>query len=116
MHSDAFSSRIWMKQNNETKKILTEKYDHDNQNGNFGKPDEEDGFTVFLGATPAAFRTDLGYPKDDNEDFDINFSKPITFAESKEVDPEFIRNSKIKYSAQETTWKINNNGNFNKQI
>lgn len=116
MHSDAFSSRIWMKQNNETKKILTEKYDHDNQNGNFGKPDEEDGFTVFLGATPAAFRTDLGYPKDDNEDFDINFSKPITFAESKEVDPEFIRNSKIKYSAQETTWKINNNGNFNKQF
>jgi len=116
IHMDAFSSRIWMKQDNETKKILTKKYDHDNQNGNFGKPDEEDGFTVFLGATPAAFRTDLGYPKDDNEDFDINFSKPITFAESKDVDPEFIRNSKIRYSAQETTWKINNNGDFNKQF
>jgi DEAD/DEAH box helicase domain-containing protein len=116
MHSDAFSSRIWMKQDNLTKKILTKKYDHDNQNGNFGKPDEEDGFTVFLGATPAAFRTDLGYPKDDNEDFEINFSKPITFAESKEVDPEFTRNSKIRYSAQETTWKINNNGDFNKQF
>lgn len=116
MHSDAFSSRIWMKQDNETKKIITEKYDHDNQNGNFGKPDEEDGFTVFLGATPAAFRTDLGNPKDDNEDFDINFSKPITFAESKEVDPDSIRNSNIRYSAQETTWKINNNGDFNKQF
>lgn len=116
IHSDAFSSRVWMKQDNETKKILTQKYDHENQIGNFGKPDEEEGFTVFLGATPAAFRTDLGFPKDDNEDFDINFSKPITFAESKEVKPEFVGNSKIKYSAQETTWKINNNGDFNKQF
>ena len=109
MHSDAFSSRVWMKQDKTTMKIQTSKYV-------LGKPDDEDGFTVFLGATPAAFRTDLGYPKDDNEDFDINFSKPITFAESKEVDPEFTRNSKIRYSAQETTWKINNNGDFNKQF
>jgi ATP-dependent helicase YprA (DUF1998 family) len=116
IHNDAFSSRIWMKQNNETKKIYTKEYEKQNQDGNFGKPEEEDGFTVFLGATPAAFRTDLGYPKDDNEDFDINFSKPITFAESKQVDPNFINNSKIRYSAQETTWKINNNGDFNKQF
>lgn len=109
MHSDAFSSRVWMKQDKSTMKIQTTKYV-------LGKPNEEDGFEVFLGATPAAFRTDLGYPKDDNEDFDINFSKPITFAESKEVDPQFTRNSKIRYSPQETTWKINNNGNFNKQF
>ena len=109
MHSDAFSSRVWMKQDKATMKIHTSKYD-------LGKPNEEDGFEVFLGATPAAFRTDLGYPKDDNEDFDINFSKPITFAESKEVDPDSIRNSNIRYSAQETTWKINNNGDYKKQF
>lgn len=116
IQNDAFSLRIWMTQDNETKKIHTKEYDQQNQDGNFGKPKEEDGFTVFLGATPAAFRTDLGYPKDDNEDFDINFSKPITFAESKQVDPNFINNSKIRYSPQETTWKINNNGDFDKQF
>jgi len=116
MHSDAFSFRIWMKQDNETKKIQTKQYDQQTQDGNFGKPEEEEEFTVFLGATPAAFRSDLGYPKDDNEDFDINFSKPITFAESKNVDPIFINNSKIRYSAQETTWKINNNGSYEKQF
>lgn len=109
MHSDAFSSRVWMKQDKATMKIQTSKYV-------LGKPNEEDGFEIFLGATPAAFRTDLGYPKDDNEDFDINFSKPITFAESNEVDADFIRNSKIRYSSQETTWKINNNGDYKKQF
>lgn len=113
IHNDAFSSRIWMKQDNTTMKIQTFDY---NQEDNFGRPEEEDGFTVFLGATPAAFRTDLGYPKDDNEDFDINFSKPITFAESRMVAPNFIRNAKIMYSDQEQTWKINNNGDFNKQF
>jgi ATP-dependent helicase YprA (DUF1998 family) len=116
IHSDAFSSRIWMKQDNATLKISTFKFNQENQDGNFGRPEEEDGFTIFLGATPAAFRTDLGYPKDDNEDFDINFSKPITFAESREVAPDFIRNAKIGYSDQEQTWKINNNGSFEKQF
>ena len=116
MHSDAFSSRVWMKQDKSTMKIHTSKYDQQNQDGNFGKPNEEDGFQVFLGGTPAAFRTDLEYPKDDNEDFDINFSKPLTFAESKEVEPDSIRNSNIRYSPQETTWKINNNGDYRKQF
>src|ERR1035437_7195125 len=105
-----------MKQDNATLKISTFKFNQENQDGNFGRPEEEDGFTIFLGATPAAFRTDLGYPKDDNEDFDINFSKPITFAESREVAPDFIRNAKIGYSDQEQTWKINNNGSFEKQF
>lgn len=116
MHSDAFSSRVWMKQDNSTMKIHTFNYDQENQDGNFGKPDEEDGFTLFLGATPAAFRTDLREPKDNNEDFDINFSKPITFAESSDVEPNIIRNAKIRYTAQEQTWKINNNGGFDKQF
>ena len=116
MQSDAFSSRVWMKQDNATMKIYTYNYDQHSQVGNFGKPDDEDGYTVFLGATPAAFRTDLDYPKDDNEDFDINFSKPITFAESSEANPLEIRNAKICYTAQEQTWKINNNGGFDKQF
>ena len=116
LHSDAFSSRVWMKQDNATMKIHTFNYDQENRDGTFGKPDEEDGFTVFLGATPAAFRTDLSDPKDNNEDFDINFSKPITFAESSEVEPNEIGNARIRYTAQEQTWKINNNGGFETQF
>ena len=116
MHNDAFSSRLWMKQDNATMKIHTFNYDQENRDGNFGKPDEEDGFTLFLGATPAAFRTDLKDPKDNNEDFDINFSKPITFAESIDIEPHIIRNAKIRYSAQEQTWKINNNGSYDAQF
>lgn len=110
MQSDAFTSRVWMKQNNTTSQLHTLPYDNDNQDGKYGKPDEEEGFTVFLGATPAAFRTDLKYPKDSNEDFDINFSKPLTFAVSEESHPINVGNARISYSKQDTTWKINNNG------
>jgi DEAD/DEAH box helicase domain-containing protein len=116
MHSDAFSSKVWMKQNKVTKKVHTFNYDQVNEESDYGKPQVEEGFEIFIGATPAAFRTDLGYPKDDNEDFDINFTKPLTFAESSDVKPSFIGNSKISYSAQETTWKINNNGSYEKQF
>lgn len=116
IHSDAFSSKIWMRQDNSTMKIQTYLFDKENLDGNYGRPHEEDGSIVFLGATPAAFRTDLKYPKDSNEDFDINFSKPLTFAESSEVPSNFIKNAKIKYSMQEQTWKINNNGSFENQF
>lgn len=116
IHSDAFSSKIWMKQDNATMKIQTSLFDQDDQDGHYGKPFEEDGYVVFLGATPAAFRTDLKYPKDSNEDFDVNLSKPLAFAESNEVTPKFIENAKIKYSVQEQTWKINNNGSYENQF
>lgn len=68
---------------------------------------------MFVGAVPAAFRTNFKYPKDSQEDFDFNFAKPLTFAEtktspiSKEDDN---ANYSIKYSQQELTWKINDNG------
>jgi DEAD/DEAH box helicase domain-containing protein len=110
MQRDAFTNRIWMKQNNDTLQLQTKIYDNENSQEDFGKPDAEDGFTIFLGATPAAFRTDLKYPKDSNDDFDINFSKPITFAVGEPSPPNQIRNAIIKYSGQEKTWKINNNG------
>lgn len=110
LQKDAFTSRIWFKQNNYTLQLKTYPFLHENFEENFGKPVEEDGYTVFLGATPAGFRTDLKYPKDSNEDFDINFSKPITFAVGEEDQIIEKHNSYIKYSEQNTTWKINNNG------
>lgn len=110
LQNDAFTSRVWMKQDNLTSHLQTFPYDNLNQDGKYGKPDEEGGFTIFLGATPAAFRTDLRYPKDSNEDFDINFSKPITFAVTKDSTPIGVGNARISYSNQDTTWKINNNG------
>jgi Lhr-like helicase len=110
LQEDAFTSRIWFKQNNNTLQLKTYPFLHENQEENFGKPNEEDGYAVFLGATPAAFRTDFKYPKDSNEDFDINFSKPITFAVGEHSQPIMKYNSLIRYSEQNTTWKINNNG------
>ncbi|MBM3453993.1 MAG: DEAD/DEAH box helicase [Bacteroidetes bacterium] len=109
---DAFTSRVWMKQNNSTLQLKTHIYDNQNAQENYGKPPEEDGFSIFLGATPAAFRTDFKYPKDSNEDFDINFSKPLTFATSEDTDTQAhqINSAKFSYSPLDTTWKINNNG------
>lgn len=110
MQDDAFTFRVWMRQDNNTFQLQTFEYDIDNEDGKNGRPDDEEGYTIFLGATPAAFRTDLKYPQDSNEDFDINFSKPITFATSVDATPQVVNNTAISYSGQDTTWKINNNG------
>ena len=110
MQDDAFTFRVWMRQDNSTLQLQTFEYDTHNKDGKNGRPNDEEGFTIFLGATPAAFRTDLKYPQDSNEDFDINFSKPITFATSVDAIPKVVNNAAISYSEQDTTWKINNNG------
>jgi hypothetical protein len=110
MQDDAFTFRVWMRQDNSTFQLQTFEYDIDNKDGKNGRPDDEEGFTIFLGAIPAAFRTDLKYPQDSNEDFDINFSKPITFATSVGAIPQVVNNAAVSYSEQDTTWKINNNG------
>jgi len=112
MQRDAFTERKWLVQDNFTKVIKSEPYieeskDDDKQRLINNNPNA----TVFIGASPAAFRTDLKFPKDSNEDFEINISKPLTFAESKnDIMPRDIRNCRIKYAQQELTWKINNNG------
>jgi len=112
MHHDAFTERKWLIQDNFTKVIKSEPYTE------ISKEDDEQRLivdnpntTVFIGASPSAFRTDLKFPKDSNEDFEINISKPLTFAESKnDIMPRNIGNCRIKYAQQELTWKINNNG------
>ncbi|PCH70318.1 MAG: hypothetical protein COC06_05380 [Bacteroidales bacterium] len=112
MHRDAFTERKWLVQDSFTKVIKSEPYNE------ISKVDDEQRLvednpdcTVFVGASPAAFRTDLKFPKDSNEDFDINISKPLTFAETKDdIIPKDIGNCRIKYAQQELTWKINSNG------
>jgi len=109
LQADAFTERKWLIQDIATKSIKSELYhsiseEQDMINNN---PD----CNVYVGAVPAAFRTDFKYPKDSNEDFEFNLSKPLTFAETRTT-PASVeeKNYNIKYAQQELTWKINNNG------
>lgn len=111
---EVFSQKVWMKQNRTTKKIET--FAFLNNDRNHGRPADEEGFDVFLGVTPVAFRTDLFQPKDDIKDYGSHFSKPLIFAGSTGGEPELVQNCYIKYSSQEQTWKVNNNGSYNKQF
>jgi len=112
MQDDAFKQRKWLIQDNNTKVISSEQYDEvtiveDKERLENENPD----CTVFIGATPNAFRTDFSWPKDSSADFDFNLSKPLTFAESTAASDEKNEcNYKIRYVPQELTWKINNNG------
>ena len=112
MHKDAFTDRKWLIQDNVTKVIKSEPYTETSKDDDKQRLiDDNPNTIVFIGASPAAFRTDLKFPKDSNEDFEINISKPLTFAESKnDIVPKNIGNCRIKYAQQELTWKINNNG------
>lgn len=112
MHDDAFSDRKWLIQDNITKVIKSEAY-----NDSTKVTDEEriirenPACSVYIGASPSAFRTDYKFPKDSNEDFEIVISKPLTFAETtNEPSIRVDGNLKICYAQQELTWKINNNG------
>ncbi|MBK6699248.1 MAG: hypothetical protein IPG55_04975 [Saprospiraceae bacterium] len=109
LQNDAFTERKWLIQNNETKSIKSEPFNNVSEEQYL--KDNNPNCNVFVGAVPAAFRTDFSYPKDSNEDFDFNLSKPLTFAETK-INPESDSKSNytIKYAQQELTWKINNNG------
>lgn len=109
LHDDAFTERKWLIQNRATKSIRSVSFYNSSEKQNL--MDINPNCDVFIGAIPAAFRTDFKYPKDSNEEFDINFSKPLTFAETKTI-PECKNdgNYHVKYSQQELTWKINNNG------
>lgn len=109
LQADAFTEKKWLIQDQKTKSIKSEPF-HDvseRQNLIDNNPDCD----IFIGAVPAAFRTDFEYPKDSNEDFDFNLAKPLTFAETR-ITPESKkeRNYHINYAQQEWTWKINNNG------
>lgn len=112
MHKDAFTERKWMIQDEHTKLIKSMPFEkatrvNDEEKYSSSNPESK----VFIGASPAAFRTDLKYPKDSNEDFDINISKPLTFAEATKTTEERAHNNYlIKYTEQGLTWKINNNG------
>lgn len=112
MQDDAFSDRKWLIQDNLTKVIKSEAY-----NDSTKETDEEriirenPACSVYVGASPSAFRTDYRFPKDSNEDFEIVISKPLTFAETtNEPSIRVDGNLKICYAQQELTWKINNNG------
>lgn len=109
LQNDAFTDRKWLIQDDVTKSIQSELFNNVSEEQNL--KDNNPNCNVFVGAVPAAFRTDFSYPKDSNEDFDFNLSKPLTFAETK-TNPESARkcNYTIKYAQQELTWKINNNG------
>ncbi|KAA6340974.1 ATP-dependent RNA helicase SrmB [termite gut metagenome] len=109
LQSDAFTERKWLIQDRATKCIKSEPYS--NHAEEQAIKDNNPDCKVFVGAVPEAFRTDFKYPKDSNEDFEINLSKPLTFAETREI-PETKEdaNYKVKYAQQELTWKINNNG------
>lgn len=113
IQNDAFTERKWLIQDRLTKSIRSELFVDVSVKQNL--MDTHPDCDVFIGAVPAAFRTDFRYPKDSNEEFDINFSKPLTFAETKTT-PEckVAGNYHIKYAQQELTWKINNNGGNNK--
>jgi hypothetical protein len=110
LQGDAFSERKWLIQDIATKSIKSVPFNNvsEEQYLKDTNPDCE----VFIGAVPAAFRTDFKFPKDSNEDFDFNLSKPLTFAETKTL-PQIksVGNYKINYSQQESTWKLNKNGN-----
>lgn len=112
MHEDAFTDRKWLIQNNLTKIIKSEPYIENSKEADKQRfIDENSDSTVYLGASPAAFRTDFKFPKDSNEDFEIVISKPLTFAETtNEPDIKENNNFRISYAQQELTWKINNNG------
>lgn len=112
MQDEAFTERKWLVQNRGTKVIKSYPFveqtrDVDKENFENQYPDS----FVFIGVVPAAFRTDFSYPKDSNEDYELNISKPLTFAESNDNPAgKGNNNYKIKYAQQELTWKINDNG------
>jgi len=112
MHDDAFTERKWLVQNNITRVIKSETYNEQTKEDDEQRLiDDNPDCQVFIGASPSAFRTDFKYPKDSSEDFEINISKPLTFAETKDNPNERTKNNyKLKYAQQELTWKINNNG------
>lgn len=109
LQADAFIERKWLIQDIATKSIRSEPFQNVSEEQNL--KDINPDCNVFIGAIPAAFRTDFKYPKDSNEDFDFNLSKPLTFAETRTM-PESKNegNYHVKYAQQELTWKINNNG------
>jgi hypothetical protein len=108
LQADAFTEKKWLIQDNNTKSIKSEPFN--NVSEEQGLKENNPGCKVFVGAVPAAFRTNFEYPRDSNEDFEINLSKPLTFAETK-TNPatKEVGNYNIKYAQQELTWKINNN-------
>ncbi|NLZ72553.1 MAG: hypothetical protein GX905_01860, partial [Bacteroidales bacterium] len=105
----AFTERKWLIQNNTTKSIHSKPYNNISERESL--IEQNPGCKVFVGAIPAAFRTDFEDPEDSQEDFDFNFSKPLTFAETvTDPDSKVEANYSIKYSQQVLTWKINDNG------
>ena len=111
-HNDAFTNRKWLIQNNITKVVKSENYNKDSVEKDKERIEAENpDCNVFIGATPAAFRTDFKFPKDSSEDFDFTATKPLVFAETTDdAELKKIGNSIISYSQQEPTWKINTNG------
>ncbi len=122
MQRDPFMERKWLIQNITTKTIHSEPF-------NFSPPFTADDYekidekkkelvdkfphsNVFVGGVPNAFRTDFKRPRDSQEEFEMNISKPLTFAETttKNVVEKTENNFIIRYAQQELTWKINNNG------
>lgn len=113
LQDDAFTERKWLVQDKVTKSIRSEPFHSVSEKQNL--MNIYPGCDVFIGAVPAAFRTNFTTPKDSNEEFDFNFSKPLTFAETKTTPVnKNDGNYNIKYAQQELTWKINNNGDNNK--
>jgi DEAD/DEAH box helicase domain-containing protein len=121
MHENAFTDRLWLIQDKDTKLIKSEPYrERINQETGIeltieqikeNLENENPNCIVFVGASPSAFRTNFKYPKDSTEDFDFAMSKPLTFAETRN-DPKKKphNNCLLKYAEQELTWKINDNG------
>ncbi|HHX70185.1 MAG TPA: DEAD/DEAH box helicase [Gallicola sp.] len=108
-NDDSFTERKWLIQNKVTKSIHSVPYRDISEKQML--IDNNPDCSIFIGAIPAAFRTDFETPRDSNEDFEFSFSKPLTFAESgTSPDKKNKGNYCIKYSQQEVTWKINNNG------
>jgi len=122
MQDDAFMERKWLIQNIITKTVQSEPFNFipPFTADDYGKIEEkkkelEEKFpnsNVFIGAVPNAFRTDFKRPRDSQEEFEINISKPLTFAETSgtNIVSKQENNYFIQYAQQELTWKINNNG------
>ena len=112
MQDDAFLERKWLIQDPHTKTIKSEPFNEETKNEDEERiASENPGSNIFIGAVPNAFRTDFKRPRDSHEDFEINISKPLTFAETlDENESKVSKNVEILYAQQELTWKINNNG------
>ena len=113
MQNDAFLERKWLIQNILTKTIKSEAFYEGTKKEDEERIISENPYcNVFIGAVPNAFRTDFKRPRDTQEDFDINISKPLTFAETvnNNYENKEINNVIIRYAQQQLTWKINNNG------